>query len=72
VGTLVRLYIGWRLLRLLRPLLVVAVIGAAVLALHGGHVAAKSRASSPLVRGAAAAQHDLSRALKRAFVPSHR
>jgi len=38
VGTLVRLYVGWRLLRLLRPLLVAAVIGAAVLALHGGHV----------------------------------
>jgi hypothetical protein len=72
VGTLVRLYVGWRLLRLLRPFLVVAVIGAAVLALHGGHVAAKSRASSPLVRGAAAAQRDLSRALKRAFVASHR
>jgi hypothetical protein len=72
VGTLVRLYIGWRLLRLLRPFLVVAVIGAAVLALHGGHVAAKSRASSPLVRGAAAAQHDLRRELERAFLPSRR
>jgi len=59
-------------LRLLRPFLVVAVIGAAMLALHGGHVAAKSRASSTLIRGAAAAQHDLSRALKRAFVASHR
>jgi hypothetical protein len=72
VGTLVRLYVGWRLLRLLRPFLVVVVIGAAMLALHGGHVAAKSRASSPLIRGAAAAQHDLSRAFKRGFVPSHR
>jgi hypothetical protein len=72
VGTLVRLYIGWRLLRLLRPLLVVAMIGAAMLALHGSHLAVKSRASSPLVRGAAAAQRDLSRALERAFVPSQR
>jgi hypothetical protein len=72
VGTLVRLYVGWRLLRLLRPILGAAVIAAAVLALHGGHVAVKSPASSPLVRGAAAAQRDLSRALKRAFVASRR
>jgi hypothetical protein len=72
VGTLVRLYIGWRLLRLLRPLLVVAVIGAGVLALHSGRVAAKGSASSPLVRGAVAAQLGLSRAFERAFVPSQR
>jgi hypothetical protein len=72
VGTLVRLYIGWRLLRLLRPLLLVAVIGAAMLALHSGHVAVKGSRSSPLVRGAAAAQRDLSRALERTFVPSQR
>ena len=72
MGTLVRLYIGWRLLRLLRPLLGVAAIGAAVRALHSGHVPLNGAASSALVRGAAAAQHDLQRALKRAFVPSRR
>ena len=72
MGTLVRLYVGWRLLRLLRPLLIVAVIGAATLALHSGHVAVKGSASSPLIRGAAAAHHDLSRAFERAFVPSRR
>jgi hypothetical protein len=72
VGTLVRLYVGWRLLRLLRPILGAAAIAAAVLALHSGHVPVNGAASSPLVRGAAAAQRDLQRALKRAFVPSRR
>jgi len=72
VGTLVRLYVGWRLLRLLRPLLVAAVIGAAVLALHGGHVAAQGAAPSPLVRGAGVAQRNLQRALERAFMPPKR
>jgi hypothetical protein len=43
-----------------------------VLALYSGHVVVKSPASSPLLRGAAAAQRDLSRALKRAFVASRR
>jgi hypothetical protein len=70
VGALVRLYVGWRLLRLLRPILGAAVIAAAVLALHGGHVAVKGSASSPLIRGAAAAQRDLQRALEHAFKPS--
>jgi hypothetical protein len=72
VGTLVRLYIGWRVLRLLRPLIGLAAIGAAVLALYSGHVAVKGSAASPLVRGSAAAHHDLSRAFERAFVPSRR
>lgn len=72
MGTLVRMYVGWRLLRLLRPLLGAAVIGAAVLALHGGHVAAKGAASSPLVRGAGAAQRNRQRALERVFWPSRR
>ena len=72
MGTLVRLYIGWRVLRLLRPLIGLAAIGAAMLALYSGHVAVKGSASSPLVRGSAAAHHDLSRAFERAFVPSHR
>jgi hypothetical protein len=70
VGTLVRLYLGWRLFRLLRPLLGAAAIAAAVLALHSGHVPVKSAASSPLIRGAAAAQRDLQRALEHAFKPS--
>jgi hypothetical protein len=72
VGTLVRLYVNWRLLRLLRPILGAAVIAAAVLALYSSHVPVKGAASSPLVRRAAVAQRDLSRALKRAFVPSRR
>jgi len=72
VGTLVRLYVGWRLLRLLRPILGAAAIAAAVLVLYSGHVAVKTPASRPLLRGAATAQRDLSRALKRAFVASRR
>ncbi|HEX3977673.1 MAG TPA: hypothetical protein VHW96_15510 [Solirubrobacteraceae bacterium] len=72
MGTLVRLYVGWRLLRLLRPILGAAAIAAALLALYSGHVAVKTPTSSPLLRGAATAQHDLSRALKRAFEASRR
>jgi hypothetical protein len=68
VGTLVGLYVGWRLLRLLRPIFGAVVIAAAVLALHNGDVPVKGAASSPLVRGAAGAQRNLSRALKHAFV----
>lgn len=72
MGTLVRLYVGWRVLRLVRPLLAAAVIGAAVLALHSGHIAASGAGSTPLVRGAAAAQRNLQRALEHAFVPPKR
>jgi hypothetical protein len=72
VGTLVRLYVGWRLLRLLRPIIAAAVIAAAVLALHTGHLPVKGAGSSSLVRGAVAAQRDLSRALESAFVRPRR
>lgn len=70
MGTLVRLYLGWRLLRLLRPLIGLAAIGAVILALHSGHVVAKGATASPLIRGAATAQRDLSRALAHAFRPA--
>jgi hypothetical protein len=36
VGTIVRLYLGWRLLRLIRRLLAAGMIAAMVLALHVG------------------------------------
>ena len=41
MGTVVRLYLGWRLLRLIRPLLVAALVAAALLAVRAGHVAAR-------------------------------
>jgi hypothetical protein len=47
-------------------------IGAVMLALHGGHAGVKEAASSPLTRGAVAAQRDLSPALAHAFARSHR
>ncbi|MFZ1996537.1 MAG: hypothetical protein WAU75_20665 [Solirubrobacteraceae bacterium] len=50
MGTVVRLYLGWRLLRLLRPLIGAALIVAVMLALHGAHAGANSSAASTLER----------------------
>jgi hypothetical protein len=68
--TLARLYIGWRLLRLLRPALGLAAIAGVLLSLHMTHVdgAPPSRSgASALEAGAAAGQRDLTGALERAF-----
>jgi len=66
---LIRLYIGWRLLRLARPVLAIASV---LLILHVGHVAgtpANRSATSTLEGGAGAGQRDLASALERAFEP---
>lgn len=67
MGTVVRLYLGWRLVRLLRPLLGGAVIVGAVLALHVAHAPVNGSAASVIKH--AAARRDLPRALERAFEP---
>ena len=70
--TLIRLYIGWRLLRLCRPVLALAAIASVLLVLHVGHVAgtpATRSAASTLEDGAGAGQRDLTSALERAFEP---
>jgi hypothetical protein len=68
--TLIRLYIGWRLLRLLRPVLALAAIASVLLVLNVGHVArapSTRSAASTLEDGAGAGQRDLASALARAF-----
>ena len=67
MGTLVRLYLGWRLLRLLRPLLGVAVLAGVLLALHGHHLQVNGSAARMLRGGASAGLRDLPRALQRGF-----
>ena len=69
---LIRLYIGWRLLRLVRPVLTLAAIASVLLVLHVGHVAgapSTRSAASTLEDGAGAGQRDLTSALERAFEP---
>ena len=71
--TLIRLYIGWRLLRLVRPFLTLAAIASVLLVLHVGHVAGTPATRSPastLEDGAGAGQRDLTSALERAFEPN--
>jgi hypothetical protein len=68
--TLIRLYIGWRLLRLVRPVLTLAAIASVLLVLHVGHVTGTPATRSPastLEDGAGAGQRDLTSALERAF-----
>lgn len=69
MGTIVRLYLGWRLLRLIRPLLAAGILVGMVLALHVGHAHVNSSAARTLQQGATAASHNLSEALPRAFEP---
>ena len=72
MGTVVRLYLGWKLLRLMRPVLAAALVAAALLAIRAGHVAGRHSAASALQGGVAAAGHDLPRAFERAFETSSR
>lgn len=72
MGTVVRLYLGWRLFRLLRPVLAAALVAGALLALHSGHVRLKGSAAPALQGGAAAAGGNLPRALEPAFQTSRR
>jgi hypothetical protein len=70
--TVVRLYLGWRLFRMLRPILVMALLVGVLLSLHAGHVATSHSAASTLKGGAVTAGHGLARALERAFTTSSR
>jgi hypothetical protein len=72
MGTVVRLYVGWRLLRLIRPLLAAALVAAALLAIRAGHVPARHSAAGALQGGAAGIGHGLPRAFERAFQTSSR
>jgi hypothetical protein len=70
--TAVRLYLGWRLIRLLRPLLAAGVLAAVLLAFHGHSVQLNRPAASALQGGAAAVSPDLTRAFERGFAAPHR
>jgi hypothetical protein len=72
VGAIVRVYLAWRLFRLLRPLLGVALIVGTVLALSVGHAPVNGSAARTIERGATTAEKNLPRALERAFEPSRR
>jgi hypothetical protein len=71
VSTAIRLYIGWRLLRMLRPLLCATIIIVIVFASHLNHATPHHSAAAALKGGATTARLDLSRALQRAFRPAH-
>ena len=71
--TVVRLYLGWRLIRLLRPLLGAALFWQeSLLAFHGQRVQLNRPAARALQGGAAAASRDLARAFERGFAAPHR
>jgi hypothetical protein len=72
MGTVVRLYLGWRLIRLIRPLLAAALVATALLAVRAGHVPARHSAGGALQGGAAAIGHGLPRAFEHAFQSSSR
>jgi len=72
MGTVVRLYLGWRFVRLMRPLSAAALVAAALLAVRAGHVAARHSAAGALQGGAAAIGHGLPRAFEHAFKTSSR
>ena len=69
MGTVLRLYLGWRLFRLIRPLVGAGVIVAAALAFHVGHAPVNRSAAAAVKGGATAARRDLPQALERAFQP---
>jgi hypothetical protein len=71
MGTVVRLYLGWRLLRFLRPLLGAAALAGVLLALHGRHLHVNGSAARALRGDAAASSRDLPRALERGFATPH-
>ena len=71
MSTAIRLYLGWRLLRVLRPLLCATIIVATVFASHLNNATPNRSAPAALKGGAVAARLDLPRALQRAFQPAH-
>ena len=70
--TAVHLYLGWRLIRLLRPLLGAAVLAGVLLACHGHRVQLNRPAARAFQGGAAAASRDLARAFERGLAAPHR
>lgn len=69
MGTVVRLYLGWRLFRLLRPVLAAALVAGVLFALHNSHVPLKGSGAKTVQDGAAAATA-AGRDLPRAFQTS--
>jgi len=69
MGAVLRLYLGWRLFRLFRPVLGTGLIVAAALALHVGRAPMSGSARAAVQGGAAAAARNLPRALEHAFEP---
>jgi hypothetical protein len=69
MGTLVRLYLGWQLFRVLRPLLGAAVVIGMLVALSSPHGHRDGRATSVIGHAAAGGGRDLPRAIERAFRP---
>lgn len=67
MSTAIRLYLGWRLLRVLRPLLCATIIIATVFASHLNNARPNRSAAAALKGGAVAARLDLPHALRRAF-----
>ena len=67
MSTAIRLYLGWRLLRVLRPLLCATIIIATVFASHLNNATPNPSAAAALKGGAVAARLDLPRALQ----PAH-
>jgi len=72
MGTVVGLYLGWRLFRLLRPLLGAALVAGALFALQSGHVRLTGSGARTLQGGVAAAGRNLPRALEPASQTSRR
>jgi hypothetical protein len=70
VRTAIRLCLGWRLLRKLRPLLCATIIITAVFASSINNTTPDRSAAAVITDGAAAARLDLPRALERAFQPA--
>ena len=64
MGAIVRVYLAWRLFRLVRPLLGVA--------LSVGHAPVNRSAARTIERGATTAEKNLPRTLERGFEPSRR
>ena len=67
----IRLYLGWRLVRVLRPLLCATIIIATVFASHLNDARPNPSPAAALKGAAVAARLDLPRALQQAFQPAH-
>ena len=69
MAMVLRLYLGWRLFRLFRPLLGAGLIVAVALALHVGHATMNRSAKAAVQGGAVAVTRNLPQAIEHAFQP---